>query len=232
MLNTGEFCGANIHAVYLPASGLYPGANWMSEQDDKAYFSRNVEDAMESMYGLALRLTKNKADAEDLVAESVSKAWAALATLQERDRFKPWVLRILHNCFISDYRKKSVRPTETSFDDCVDTDEDESVVDLLLKQSDEYLYWWANPELELTNRLLREDIVAAIESLPEVFRATVVLINIEGMSYDEAAEVIGVPPGTIRSRMKRGRALLKKALWEQAKSAGLVDQDPLQGCTA
>ncbi len=114
----------------------------------------------------------------------------------------------------------------------MDTDEDESVVDLLLKQSDEYLFWWANPELELTNRLLREDIVAAIESLPEVFRATVVLINIEGMSYDEAAGVIGVPPGTIRSRMKRGRALLKKALWEQAKNAGLVDQDPLQGCTA
>lgn len=204
----------------------------MTDQDDKAYFSRCIEESMESLYGLALRLTKNNADAEDLVAETVTKAWTALPSLQERDRFRPWALRILHNCFISSYRKKSVRPAEAAFEDCVDDEDDDSVVSLLLKQSDEYLLWWANPELELTNRLLGEDIVAAIESLPEVFRVTVILINVEGLSYDEAAEVIGVPPGTVRSRMKRGRALLKKALWEQAKGAGLIETDTIRGCTA
>ena len=183
---------------------------------------------MESLYGLALRLTKNNADAEDLVAESVTKAWAAFPTLQERDRFRPWVLRILHNCFISNFRKKSVRPAEAAYDECADNNDDDSVVSLLLKQTDEYLHWWANPELELTNRLLGEDIIAAIESLPEVFRVTVILINVEGLSYDEAAEVIGVPPGTVRSRMKRGRALLKKALWEQAKNAGLISTDQMK----
>jgi len=198
----------------------------MTGQDDKAYFSRCVEESMESLYGLALRLTKNRTDAEDLVAEAVTRAWAALATLQERDSFRPWALRILHNCFISDYRKKSVRPVETGLESFEDEDDD-SVVSFLLRQSDEYLYWWANPELKLTNKLLGKDIIRAIESLPEVFRTTVVLINVEGMSYDEAAEVIGVPPGTVRSRMKRGRAMLKKALWEQARGAGLLDDEPL-----
>lgn len=203
----------------------------MTREEDKAYFSRCVEDSMESLYGLARRLNKNNADAEDLVAESVTKAWAALPTLKERDRFRPWILRILHNCFISDYRKKSVRPIESSFDEYTDDEEDDSVVSLLLKQSDEFLYWWANPERELANNLLREDIISAIECLPEVFRVTVILINVEGLSYDKAAEVLGVPPGTVRSRMKRGRTLLKKALWEQAKSAGLIDSQPIQGCT-
>jgi len=203
----------------------------MKDPDDKIYFSRCIEESMQSLYGLALRLTKNKTDAEDLVAESVSKAWAALPTLQERDRFRPWIMRILHNCFVSEYRKKSVRPKETTFDEYTDNDDDDSVVSLLLKQSDEYLHWWANPELELTNRLLGEEIIAAIEELPEAFRMTIILINIEGMSYDEAAEVLGVPPGTVRSRMKRGRALLKKALWEHARSAGLVQDDTLDRCT-
>ncbi len=183
---------------------------------------------MEALYGLALRLVKNKSDAEDLVAESVTKAWAALATLQDRERFKPWVLRILHNCFISDYRKQSVRPVETNLGEFADDQDDDSVVGWLISQSDDFLYWWANPEREFANNLLRDDIVKAIESLPEVFRATVMLVNVEGLYYDDAAEVLGVPPGTVRSRMKRGRTILRKALWEQAKSAGLVEPDSMQ----
>jgi RNA polymerase sigma-70 factor (ECF subfamily) len=200
----------------------------VTSQDDRTYFSRRVEEYMESLYGLALRLAKNDADAEDLVAESVAKAWAALPALKERDRFRPWIFRILHNCFVSDYRKKSVRPVQSNFEEYSNDEENDSVVSLLLKQSDEFLYWWANPEREFANNLLREEIISAIESLPEVFRVTVILINVEGFSYDEAAEVIGVPPGTVRSRMKRGRTLLKKALWEQAKSAGLIESNPMK----
>ena len=70
--------------------------------------------------------------------------------------------------------------------------------------------------------------MAAVEDLPEAYRVTVLLINVEGFSYDEAAEIIGVPPGTVRSRMKRGRTLLQKALWEQAKDAGLVTSDTMK----
>lgn len=186
---------------------------------------------MDSLYGLARRLTRSDADAEDLVAESVVKAWSAIATLEDRDRFRPWIYRILHNCFVSDYRKKSVRPTEHAYDDLLADDGEDDITMLLIRQPDAFLNWWGNPQREFADKLLGEDILSAIESLPEAFRVTVLLVNVEGLTYDEAAEVLGVPPGTVRSRMKRARTLLQKALWEQAKDAGLVDNDRIEACT-
>ena len=91
----------------------------------------------------------------------------------------------------------------------------------LFEQSDDFLNWWANPEKAFFNSLLGEQIRLAIDALPEVFRTTVLLINVEGLGYDEAAAVLGIPTGTVRSRMKRGRAFLQKALWQQAVDAGL-----------
>jgi len=197
----------------------------MSEpQDKKAFFSRNVNDNMNSLYSVALRLTRNNADAEDLVADTASKAWSAIDSLEDPGRFRPWIFRILHNCYISDYRKKSVRPTETAWDEQPGDGDDSEIACLLIRQPDEFLNWWANPEQEVMNTLLGNDLVSAIEDLPEEFRAVVVLVNVEGLSYDEAAEVIGVPPGTVRSRMNRGRTLLQKALWQHAQDAGLVSQ--------
>ena len=190
----------------------------MTEKDDiKAFFGQRIEENMDALYGTALRLAGSGADAEDLVAESVSKAWSAIGTLQDRDRFRPWIFRILHNCFISDYRKKSVRPTESSDDE----GSDEARAQLLNEQPDEFLIWWANPERQFFNSVLVKEIMAAIDMLPEAFQTTILLINVEGLTYDEAAEALGVPPGTVRSRMKRGRTLLQKALWNQARDAGL-----------
>lgn len=183
---------------------------------------------MHSLYTVANRLTRNSTDAEDLVAEAVTKAWTALATLEDENRFRPWIFRILHNCFISDYRKKSVRPMESSYDENSTDEDDNELVALLIKQPDEFLCWWGNPEREFVNKLLGENIMAAIEDLPEAFRETVLLVNVEGFSYDEAAEILEVPPGTVRSRMKRGRTMLQKALWEQAKEAGLITTDITQ----
>jgi RNA polymerase sigma-70 factor (ECF subfamily) len=191
-------------------------------QEIKAFFTEGIERNMDSLYSLARRLTRNSADAEDLVAESVAKAWTAIKSLDDHTRFRPWIFRILHNCFVSDYRKKSVRPAESTYDENTNCDEDMEIASLLIKQPDEFLNWWANPEREIVNTMLGEDIIAAIESLPESFRLTVVLINVEGLSYDEAAEVQGVSPGTVRSRMNRGRTMLQKALWEHAKDAGLI----------
>jgi RNA polymerase sigma-70 factor (ECF subfamily) len=188
----------------------------------KAWFSRKVEENSDSLYSLAHRLTGNRTDAEDLVADCVTKAWTALPTLDDRSRFRPWIFRILHNRFISDYRKKSSRPVEIGYDESTINNDNEDVASLLIQQPDEFLNWWANPECAFANQLLGEDIIAAIEQLPESFRITVVLINVEGLSYDETAEVLGVPQGTVRSRMRRGRTLLQKALWHHAKEAGLV----------
>jgi len=201
----------------------------MNTDDTKEFFSRSIEDTMDSLYGLALRLTRNPADAEDLVAESVAKAWSAIATLESRKHFRPWLYRILHNGFISNYRKQSVRPAETAYDENPDDKGEDEIVGLMIKQSDDFMYWWANPEKEFINQLLGESIMTAIDSLPEVFRVTVMLVNVEGLSYDEAAAVLGVPPGTVRSRMKRGRTLLQKALWEQARDEGLIIDNSFQG---
>jgi RNA polymerase sigma-70 factor (ECF subfamily) len=95
-------------------------------------------------------------------------------------------------------------------------------VTLLNAQPDDFLVWWANPERQFFNNMLGSAIMAAIDDLPESFRVTVILVNVEGLTYDEAADVLGVPPGTVRSRMKRGRTLLQKALWQQACDAGLA----------
>lgn len=202
----------------------------MTNADAKAWFSRGVEECMDSLFGLALRLTRNNADAEDLVAESVAKSWSALPTLEDRERFRPWLFRILHNCYISDYRKKSVRPIAYAYDEAAGEGEEEDLTNLLLRLPDEFLDWWGNPEREFANTLLGKDIVSALEKLPEAFRIAVLLVNVEGLSYDEAAEVLGVPPGTIRSRMKRGRTLLQKALWEHANEAGLITGELERGC--
>ena len=137
------------------------------------------------------------------------------------NQFRPWLFRILHNCFISDYRKKSVRPAEETYDENISSGEDD-ISALMINQSDEFMYWWANPEIEFVNKLLGDSIMSAIDSLPEAFKVTVLLVNVEGLSYDDTATVLGVPPGTVRSRMKRGRTLLQKALWEQARDEGLI----------
>jgi RNA polymerase sigma-70 factor (ECF subfamily) len=92
---------------------------------------------------------------------------------------------------------------------------------LLNEQSDDFLIWWANPERQFFNDVLGQTIMAAIEQLPDAFRTTILLINVEGLTYDEAAQALGIPAGTVRSRMKRGRTLLQKALWEYAQEEGL-----------
>ena len=196
----------------------------------KPWFSDRINEHSDSLYSVAKRLTRNSADAEDLVADAVIKAWSAIETLEDRERFRPWIFRILHNCFISNYRKKSVRPTEVTYQESVNSNDNEEVANLLVRQPDEFLHWWANPERQFANNLLGDDIIEAIEKLPESFRITVVLINVEGLSYDETAEVLGVPTGTVRSRMRRGRTLLQKALWDHAREAGLITGSTLKEC--
>jgi RNA polymerase sigma-70 factor (ECF subfamily) len=190
------------------------------KEDIKNWFSRMVTDHMDALYGVALRLTGSSTNAEDLVAETVIKAWSRIDTLEDQGRWRPWVFRILHNEFISNYRKASVRPAEVSFEE-QETDTTESIVSMLMDQPDEFLNWWANPEQEYFNALLGEQIHEAINRLPGAFRITILLVNVEGLSYDEAAVVLGIPRGTVRSRMKRGRMMLQKALWVQAQEAGL-----------
>ena len=185
----------------------------MSSSHAKTFFGNGVEENLDALFSVALRLTRRAANAEDLVAEAVAKAWAAIGTLEDRTRFRPWLFRILHNTFVSEYRKKSVRPTEASYSagEC----DDDDLATLLNEQSDDFLVWWSNPERAFFNELLGEQILQALDDIPEAYRTVVILVNVEGFTYDETAEVLGIAPGTVRSRMKRGRTLLQKALWTQ-----------------
>jgi RNA polymerase sigma-70 factor (ECF subfamily) len=185
-------------------------------------FSRRVEAQLDALYGVALRLTRDATEAEDLVSESVAKAWYSIASLDDWTCFRAWIFRIMRNHFITGHRRATRAPEFVRFDAGSGEADDSDLAPLLFAQSDDFLQWWADPEKEVANRLLGEQIMEAVEALPEAFRDTILLVNVDGLGYDEAAEVLGVPPGTVRSRMKRGRTLLQKALWKQARDAGLA----------
>jgi RNA polymerase sigma-70 factor, ECF subfamily len=185
-------------------------------------FASEVERLMDRLYGTALRLTRKEADAEDLVADALAKAWAKLDTLNDVQSFEKWVFRILVNTFISDRRRRQARPPEelAEDDDALDR------VSLFEQVHQPFLLWWGNPEQLLLDKLLREDIAQALDSLPEGFRIVVVMIEVWGFSYAETAETLDVPVGTVRSRLSRGRALLQRALWRQASQLGITVGSP------
>lgn len=190
--------------------------------ETRSTFSERVEAQLDALYGVALRLTRNATDAEDLVSESVAKAWYSIESLDDWGSFRAWIFRIMRNHFLTGYRKRSRGPEFVQLGGAGGEDDQEDLAPLLLAQSDDFLQWWADPEKEVASRLLGEQIMDAVEALPEAFRDTILLVNVDGLGYDEAAQVLGVPPGTVRSRMKRGRTLLQKALWEHARDAGLA----------
>jgi RNA polymerase sigma-70 factor (ECF subfamily) len=185
-------------------------------------FEHELERTLDGLYGAALRLTKNRDDAEELVADTVAKAWAHRDSLHDAQCFRAWIFRILTNTFVSDWRKKSARPEELVDDDEVD-DEPFSLFEQL---HEPFLLWWGNPEQEFLNKLLREHLERAIDALPEAFRVVIVLAELEGFTYQEIGEMLQVPLGTVRSRLSRARGLLQKALWEDATEAGLVGRRP------
>jgi RNA polymerase sigma-70 factor (ECF subfamily) len=198
-------------------------------QNNREFFSRQVEESLDALFAAAIRLTQHAADAEDLVAGTVEKAWKCIDTLGDRDRFRPWIFRILRNHFISGYRKKSVRPVECGFEENSAEPAEPDLASWLMEQSDDFLNWWANPERVFFNQLLGSEIMAAIEALPSQYRVVIQLINVEGFGYDEAAGVLGIPTGTVRSRMKRGRTLLQKSLWLHARESGLAAHSKPKG---
>jgi RNA polymerase sigma-70 factor, ECF subfamily len=181
---------------------------------DSAWFEEAVLNVLPELLGTARRLAKNREDAEDLAAEAITRAWLHRGALRERDRFAGWILRILTNLFLSRRRSEASRPQQT----CLDEETEFSLFDRLHQP---FLLWWGTPEQDFLDRLLREDLIRAIEALPDRFRIVVVLADVQGFSYGEIAGSLEVPVGTVRSRLARGRALLQKALWDQACDAGL-----------
>jgi RNA polymerase sigma-70 factor (ECF subfamily) len=164
-------------------------------------------------------LTKNEADAEDLVAESVTRAWRARASLANAGAFRAWMFRILNNTFISERRKALARPREELLVD--ESGGDEGAFSIFERLHQPFLLWFANPEQGFLDKLLGEDLDRALAALPEHYRVVVVMADVEGLKYDEIAETLDVPIGTVRSRLARARSALQRTLWDVARDHGL-----------
>lgn len=184
------------------------------------WFSAEVESLLPDLFGTALRMTRNRADAEDLVADAVASAWLARESLQQRHSFRGWLFRILTNRFLSGRRAAAWRAPVEPLDD------EGSGFSLFERLHQPILLWWGNPERRFFDKLLREDLERAIDALAEPFRLVIIMVDVEGWSYQDAAGALGVPVGTIRSRLARGRAALQRSLWEHARDAGLIGDGP------
>jgi RNA polymerase sigma-70 factor (ECF subfamily) len=190
--------------------------------DREGFFEEQVIGLLDELLGAALRLAKNRQDAEDLVAEAVARAWANRNSLKDPARFRSWLFRILTNTFLTDCRKRGARPTA---DLSLDEPTEGEAFSLFEELHQPFLLWWSNPEREFLNKILRKDIERAIDALPEVFRSVVVLADLEGLSYQDIARVLHVPVGTVRSRLARARSQLQKALWVYAREARSTASD-------
>jgi RNA polymerase sigma-70 factor (ECF subfamily) len=187
---------------------------------DQATFAEQAMPLMDSLYSAALRMTRNPADAEDLVQETYLRAYRGFGWFQEGTNLKAWLYRILTNTFINSYRSKKRRPDETELDE---------VEDLYLYRrlgGLEAATMGRSAEDELMDWFTEEEVKQAVEDLPEQFRLAVLLADVEGFSYKEIAEILDIPIGTVMSRLHRGRNRLQKGLYEFAVRRGLADPPP------
>jgi RNA polymerase sigma-70 factor, ECF subfamily len=183
---------------------------------DQARFAEQAMEYMGSLYTAALRMTRNPADAEDLVQETYLKAYRAYGGFTEGTNLKAWLYRILTNTFINSYRSRKRRPEQTELDE---------VEDLYLYRrlgGLEAVAAGRSAEEEVLEHFTEDEVKEAIEALPEQFRLAVLLADVEGFSYKEIAEILDVPIGTVMSRLHRGRKALQKTLHDFGTRRGLV----------
>ncbi len=180
-------------------------------------FSKLIEPHLTSLYNTALRMTRNQHDAEDLLQDSLYKAYRALDQFKKDTNFRAWVFRILVNTFITAYRKAVKQPQKISYDDLEEF--------FFFKRLDETASLQEMPKEEFLENLFDDDVKEALENLPYQFRLVVLLCDVEGFSYNEIAEIIDAPLGTVMSRLYRGRKLLQRYLWDYAKKRGYITDD-------
>jgi RNA polymerase sigma-70 factor, ECF subfamily len=184
-------------------------------QDLLERFERDVLPLLPSLYGAALRMTRNPADAEDLLQETTLRAYRGFASFEEGTNLKAWLYRILTNSFINTYRKRQREPQTVEGPDDFD---EWFLFDRLGSRSVQ-----RSAEEDVLDRIPDAEVKAALESIPANFRMAVLLADVEGFSYKEIAEIMDVPIGTVMSRLHRGRKALEKALYGLAEERGLVD---------
>jgi RNA polymerase sigma-70 factor (ECF subfamily) len=180
-----------------------------------ADFEMMLRTVVTTAFGVALRLTGNRQDAEDLVQEAALHALRGRDTFRAGSNFKAWFFKIVMNRFYTAYRKQ--RPL-TSIEDVEDAHE----MYLYERTAQAGLFERNDPVQATIGRLATEDVAAALASLPDEFRAVCTMYLMDDFSYEEIAEMLGVPLGTVRSRLHRGRRMLQKRLWQLAVDQGIV----------
>lgn len=185
---------------------------------DRQTFTAEAPQYAQQLFAGAVRMTRNRADAEDLVQETYLKAWRAYDSFEEGTNLRAWLFRIMTNTYINRYNAAQRRPTETDLDE---------VEELFLYRrlgSIDQSRMNASAEDQMMELFTDDEVRGAIEELPDNFRLPLILSDVEGFAYKEIAEMLDIPIGTVMSRLHRGRKLMQKRLYEFARERGLVDE--------
>jgi RNA polymerase sigma-70 factor (ECF subfamily) len=183
---------------------------------DQEHFAAQAMEYAPQLYSAALRMTRNQADAEDLVQEAYLRGFRSFHTFQEGTNLRAWLFRILTNAYINTYRAKQRRPHETDLGE---------IEDLYLYRrlgSMETAAASMSAEEQFLDIFTDDEVKTALEGLPDNFRLPVLLADVEGFAYKEIAEMLDIPIGTVMSRLHRGRKAMQRALYDYAKARGLT----------
>lgn len=191
-----------------------------SDEELLARFERDALPLLDQLYGAALRMTRNPADAQDLVQDAYIKAFQAFRSFKPGTNLKAWMYRILTNTYINEYRKQQRRPQESSADEMTDWQQ----VDALSHTPDGL----ASAEIEALKRIPDQRIIDALMDISEDYRMVVYYADVEGFAYKEIAEILDIPIGTVMSRLHRGRKALRKKLKDVAAEHGIGVEDTIK----